>query len=249
MFEFFTYFFDTILYKPLLNALILLYQNLPGQDFGVAIIALTVLIKLALYPLSAKGIKAQKALSILQPKMKEIQEKFKNNKEEQAKVMMELYKKEKVNPFSGCLPLLIQLPIIIALYRVFWNGFKTDQISYIYDFISFTGPIDPMFLNMIDLSQPYIALGFLAGILQFFQTKMTMPEDEQKKKKAKSGKPEFADMMQKQMLYFFPVITVIILWTLPSAIGLYWITFTLFAIVQQHFTLKQTKVTEDIKKI
>lgn len=241
MFEFFTYFFDTVLYKPLLNALILLYQNLPGQDFGVAVIALTVLIKLGLYPLSAKGIKAQKALSILQPKMKEIQEKFKNNKEEQAKAMMELYKKEKVNPFSGCLPLLIQLPIIIALYRVFWNGFKSDQMSYIYDFVSFSGTIDPMFLNMIDLSQPYIILGFIAGILQFFQTKMIMPANKAKSKKAKAGKPEFADMMQKQMLYFFPVITVIILWTLPSAIGLYWITFTLFAIIQQHFTLKQTK--------
>ena len=240
MFDILVSFFDIVLYKPLFNGLILLYQYLPGQDFGIAVIVLTVFIKIVLYPLGVKSIKMQKALSELQPKMKEIQERFKQDKEKQAKAMMELYQKEKINPLSGCFPLLVQLPIIIALYRVFWKGLQPEQMAYLYSFVPSPGVIDSTFLGIIDLAAPCIALAFLAGILQFFQTKMMMPHFSKKsgggsKKKDQMG--QFSDMMQKQMLYFFPVFTVIILWTLPSAIGLYWIVFTLFAIIQQHFTL------------
>ena len=242
MFEIFVSFFDIVLYQPLFNGLILLYQYLPGQDFGIAVIVLTVLIRLILYPLGTKGIRMQKALSELQPKMKEIQEKFKQDKEKQAKAMMELYQKEKVNPFSGCLPILVQLPIIIALYRVFWKGLQPEQLAYLYSFVPSPGVINSSFLGFIDLAVPCIGLAFLAGILQFFQTKMISPSISKKaSKKTKGNDPMagFSDIMQKQMLYFFPFFTVLILWKLPSAIGLYWIVFTLFAIIQQHFTLKK----------
>ena len=114
--------FNTFLYRPLFNVLILFYQYVPGHDFGLAVIILTILIKLIFYPLGIKAIKSQKELSGLQPKIKEIQEKYKDNKEQQTKEVMALYKKERINPFSGCLPLLIQLPVLLALYRVFWRG-------------------------------------------------------------------------------------------------------------------------------
>ena len=224
-----------------------LYEFLPYNDFGIAVIVLTILIRLVLYPLGTKGIKAQKALSELQPKMKEIQTKYKHDKEKQAKEMMELYKREKINPLSGCLPLLIQLPIIIALYRVFWQGFQPEQLVHLYSFTPFSGTIDPSFLGIINLAAPCIWLAFLAGALQFIQTKMMVPRNiasaqkRDDKGKSKDSMGQFSDMMQKQMLYFFPVFTVLILWRMPSAIGLYWIVFTLFAIVQQHFTLKSTK--------
>jgi YidC/Oxa1 family membrane protein insertase len=248
MFELFISFFNIVLYQPLFNALVFLYEFLPYNDFGIAVIVLTILIRLILYPLGTKGIKAQKALSELQPKMKEIQEKFKNDKEKQAKAMMELYKKEKINPLSGCLPILIQLPIIIALYRVFWKGLQPEQLSYLYSFVPSPGVIDSTFLGIIDLSKsfivkmngqveyywPVVILALLAGILQFFQAKMVMPQT----KKKTSTSPQFSDMMQKQMLYFFPAFTIFIVCSLPSAIGLYWVVFTLFAIIQQHFTLK-----------
>ena len=240
MFEVFISFFNIVLYQPLFNALVFLYQYLPGNDFGVAVIVLTILIRLVLYPLGTKGIRAQKALSVLQPKMKEIQTKFKHDREKQSRAMMDLYKKEKINPLSGCLPLLIQLPIIIALYRVFWKGLQPEQLAYLYSFVPSPGVIDSTFLGMIDLAVPCIALAFLAGILQFFQAKTMTPHLSASTPKGEGSMGQFSNMMQKQMLYFFPVFTVLILWRLPSAIGLYWIVFTLFAIIQQHFTLKES---------
>ncbi len=226
--------FNTILYRPLLNALVLLYQYIPGHDFGVAVIVLTILIKFLFYPLGVKAIKSQKALSGLQPKIKEIQEKYKDNKEQQTKEIMGLYKKEKINPFSGCLPLLIQLPVLIALYRVFWHGLQPEQMVLLYGFVTAPGIIDSTFFGIIDLANPNVAVAFLAGIFQFIQVKMTAPNPKEGKKQDSS----FAGQMQKQMQYFMPAFMVLILFRLPSAIGLYWLTTTLFTIIQQYVILK-----------
>src|SRR3989344_3192720 len=130
--SFFVTIFNVVLYQPLFNALVFLYNYIPGKDFGVAIIVLTILLRLALYPLTAKALHAQKALSDLQPKMKEIQEKFKDNKDEASRKLLELYQKEKFNPLSAILPIIVQLPILIALYSVFSNGSDTDQLSRLY---------------------------------------------------------------------------------------------------------------------
>ncbi len=247
MFELFISFFHIVLYQPLFNGLILLYQYIPGRDFGIAVIVLTVLIRLVMYPLGTKGIKTQKALSELQPKMKEIQEKFKHDKEKQGRAMMELYKKEKINPLSGCLPLLIQLPIIIALYQVFLSfkeaGLGPDQLQSLYPFIHFANDISTSFLGIIELTEPFWPLAILVGILQFFQTKMITPKQKGlfSKSKQQDTMGQFSSMMQKQMLYFFPVFIVLILWRLASVVALYLLVFTLFSIVQQYFTLKKTK--------
>ncbi len=229
--------FNTILYRPLLNALVLLYQHLPGHDFGVAVIVLTMAIRVLLYPSMVKSIKSQKALTELQPKIQEIQKKLKDNKEKQAREIMELYRKEKINPLGGLLPLLIQLPILIALYQVFWKGLRPGAMDSLYGFISNPGAINPDFLGLINLGQPSLGLAFLAGIAQFFQSKMLTPQ------RKHGGGPkdqasQFSDMAQKQMLYFFPVFTVLILWKLPSAIGLYWVVSSLFSIGQQYFIIK-----------
>ncbi len=226
--------FNLILYQPLFNALILLYQYLPGHDFGLAVILLPVLIKILLYPLGTQTIKSQKILAEIQPKIKEVQEKYKNDKEKQTKAVMEIYQKAKINPLSGCLPVLIQIPILIALYQVFWQGLKPEQMALLYGFVSFPGQINPGFLGIINLSEPNLFLAVLAGILQFFQTKMTTP-----KIKTKNKNSDFSGILQKQMLYFLPIFTIIILVKLPSAIGLYWITTTLFSIIQQYFILNK----------
>lgn len=232
--------FNTILYKPLFNALVFLYEYLPGHDFGVAVIVLTLLIRIVLYPLMVKSIKSQKVLQGLQPKLKEIQQKYKDDKETQTKETMALYKKEKINPFGGCLPLLLQFPILIALYRVFWKGLLPGAMDSLYPFVSNPGTIDPNFLNVMNLGQPSIILAVLAGIAQFFQTKMTVPKT-QKAKNEGGQTAQFSDMMQKQMLYFFPIFTVFIVWKLPSAIGLYWIVTSLFSIFQQYLIYKPQK--------
>lgn len=239
--EILTLAFNSVLYRPIFNALVLLYQYLPGHDFGVAIIVLTCAIRLLLYPSTLKSIRSQKALQEIQPKIKEIQEKFKDRKDEQAKAMMELYKREKINPLSGCLPLLIQLPILIALFWVLRNlTGNSDAVdsNLFYSFVSPPGKINTMFLGVLDLTIASPVLAVLAGIFQFFQTKMISS-----KNKAAKGKNDISQMMQKQMLYFFPIFTILILWRLPSAIGLYWLTTSLFSIAQQHFAFKPKKET------
>lgn len=233
--------FTVLLYNPLFNALVLLYLYLPGQDFGVAVIILTILIRVALYPLMAKSLKSQKALAELQPRLQEIQEKHKDNKEMQTKEMMALYQKGGVNPFGGCLPILIQLPILIALYQVFWRGMGPGTMHHLYGFVPNPGIIDPSFLGLINLTEPSIVLAVLSGIIQFLQTK-TMTPQKAKAQDKKGQMSQFSDIMQKEMLYFFPVFTVIILWNLPSAVGLYWIVTGLFSIYQQVLVNREAKL-------
>ncbi len=222
-------FFNAVFYQPLLDALVLIYKYLPGHDFGMAVIVLTVLIKFVLYPLSAKGIKSQKALQDLQPKIKELQERFKDDKNRQAKEVMDLYKKEKINPFSGLLLLLVQLPILFALFKVFGDGVKKMS------------GVDTTFLGIINLTEASVVLVILTGATQFWQAKMMTPRHGSGQAPAKKGQPDFSSMMQKQMLYFFPAFTVFILWNMPSAIALYWLTTTLFTIFQQYITLRNQK--------
>ncbi len=236
--EIFVTIFNKILYQPLFNGLILLYQYLPGHDFGIAVIILTVLIRILFYPLMFQSIKSQKVLTELQPKIQEIQNKYKDDKEKQMKETMALYQKEKINPFGGCLPLLIQLPILIALFQVFARGLRPEEMVNLYGFVPSPGLIDPTFLGIINLAQPNLIIAALAGITQFFQTKMISPKSP-KIKQERDFSSQFSEMIQKQTLYFFPIFTIFILWKLPSAIGLYWTITTLFSIIQQYLILKK----------
>src|SRR3989338_47130 len=231
-------FFYLILYQPLFNILVLLCKYLPWNDLGLAIITLTVLIKLALYPLGAKAIKSQKALAKIQPKIKEIQEKFKSDKEAQSRETLALYKREKINPFSGIAVLLIQLPILIALYQLFWKGIGPDQMNNLYAFMSFSGQVNLNFLGFLNLGGPNWAIALIAGVLQYWQAKMLAPKKTQKKTS------DFSDQMQKQITIFMPGFTFLLLLSIPSALGLYWITTTLFTIIQQYFVFKADNNTK-----
>jgi YidC/Oxa1 family membrane protein insertase len=227
--------FDILIYQPLFNILILLYQWL--GDFGLAVIALTALIRILLYPLAAESIRVQKITAAIQPRMKEIQEKFKNEKEKQAQLMMELWKENKINPLSSIGLLLVQLPILWGLYQVFWNGFKDGELVALYGFVHNPGSIDPLFFGTINLALAFPAFAVIAGILQFVQVKMMAPKAAATKEKSQSE--QFAAMMQTQSLYVFPAITALIFWNLPSALGLYWIASSVFSIAQQYYILKK----------
>ncbi|MGB3988202.1 MAG: YidC/Oxa1 family membrane protein insertase [Minisyncoccales bacterium] len=247
--------FYTFFYQPLMNILIVFYQIIPGGDFGVALILLTLLIRFFLYPLSVKGIKSQKAITELQPKVKEIQERYKDDKEKQAVEMMEVYKKANISPFSGFVPFLIQLPVLVALYRAL-RVFQSGEFSEVlYSFISHPGEINSIFLGFMDLSTIGIfgdngsfliqnaLIIFGAGIAQFIQMKMTSdyrPEVKKSKKRKNDLNTEMAEKMQKQMSYFLPFFTIFILFKLPIAIGLYWITSTVFSLVQQYIIFKKS---------
>ena len=228
--------FNITLYQPLFNGLVLLYIYIPGHNFGIAVILLTLLIRLLLYPLSLKSIESQKSLQKLQPEIRKIQLKYKN-KAKQNEELMKFYREKEFNPFGGCLPTLIQLPLLIALYRVFWRGLQPQQLKLLYGFVPHIATINPMFLG-IDLSSPNIVLAVLAAIGQFIQSKMMMPT-KAALKEPKEKMSQFSQGMQKQMLYLLPLFTFFILWKLPSAIGLYWTATVVFSVIQQYIVLKK----------
>ena len=250
-------FFYTVLYEPLLNALLFLFKEIPGIDLGVAIILLTILIRVLLFYPFLSSIKAQKNLQNIQPKLNEIKKKYANNKEEQSKQLMSFYKTNKVNPFSSCLPLLIQLPILWALYRVFFNGLNgidpdtgiiaVEQLEHLYgylrDFFA-TNAISTKFLGFIDLAATKnIYLAVLAGLAQFFQSRMMYSKKNKNKiPKIKGAKDEkMTEMMSKQMMYFMPLITVVFGYQFPAGLTLYWLTNTLLMIVQQAVFVRDKK--------
>lgn len=224
--------FNSILYTPFLNLLVFLYNTIAFNDFGVAIILLTLIIRLILSPLSIKTFRSQKALSELQPKVKEIQEKFKNDSREQSKQIMDLYRQYNINPFSGCLPLLIQLPILIALYKVSTIGFGENSLSVLYSFIQNPDSLNSTSLGVIDLTKRSIPLSLMAGVSQFFQTKLSLSFSKnpilQKDQKSNS-----LALINEQMLYFLPVITIIVSMSFPAGLPLYWIATTAFSVLEQ----------------
>lgn len=225
--------FDALFYYPLFNALVFIYNYLPGRDLGLAIIVFTILVKFVLYPFSVKAVKSQRAIQKLQPKIKEIQNLYKDSKEKQGIATLELYKKEDINPFSTLFLVLIQLPILFALYRVSLNILKANELGSLYSFIAKPGIISPLFIGLVDLSHPNIWFAALAAILQFFQTKMLMA------KPVTQNKDDMSIMIQKQMTYVSPFITVIFLVKLPAALSLYWIISGIFTIIQQYIILKK----------
>jgi YidC/Oxa1 family membrane protein insertase len=241
----------TFIYQPLYNLLILIYNFIPFHDFGVAIILVTVLLKFILMPLSKKQIEAQKKMQVLQPKIKEIQEKYKKDKEKQSRALMEFYKENKANPFSGCLPTIFQLVFLIAIYRVLLNisnaGLMADP-HQLYSFVANPGQINQYFLGLIDLSKAInfsqltagsIAQIFLiiaAAIAQYFQTKMLMPAQ---KAVSKSDNQDISQIMTKQMLYMGPLLTLFIGIKFPAGLALYWLVSTVFALVQQSGLMKK----------
>ena len=234
--DFFIGIYDLFLKQPIFNALILLVQVVPGKDFGIAVILLTFIIRFASYPLGAQGVRAQKKMAELQPKVKEVQEKYKDNKQEQTKAVMELYKAAKVNPFAMVLPILIQLPVFIVLYQIFSKGLQSEQFAYLYSFVAVPENISVSFLGIVDLNERSIPIALLAGALTFIQLKQATPKN---KKKTKGDKPDIASMMQKQMPYIFPALIVWIASSLPSAFGLYLVATTVFTIWQHWFITKR----------
>ncbi|MBI2045999.1 MAG: YidC/Oxa1 family membrane protein insertase [Parcubacteria group bacterium] len=233
--------FNTIFYQPLYNALVFLVDVSPGASLGFAVIFLTLLVKIILFPLSHKSVSTQAKIRTLDPHIKKIREETKDNKQEQAKKTMELYQRHGVNPFSGCFLLVVQLPIIFALYWVFLKGIKPDS-SLLYSFISFPGHVNTLFLGFIDMHGKSILLALLAGITQFLQIRLSMPPIPTESSSAeRSFKDELAKSMSVQMRYVMPVLVAFIAYTISSAVALYWVTSNCFSIGHELFVRRKAK--------
>lgn len=246
-----SFLFNEIVYRPLYNLLIFIYNIMPWSDFGIAIILVTIIIKFLLIPLSRKQIESQKKMQIMQPEIKKIQEKYKNDKEKQSRALMEFYKTNKANPLSGCLPIIFQLIFLIAIYRVLFNISEAGLIvkgEELYAFVSNPGQINQTFLGIINLAKsmdlshlafssiPHILLVVAAAAAQYFQTKMLMPKQASS---SDSSKADMAQMMSKQMLYLGPFLTLFIGIKFPAGLALYWLVSTVFAIIQQSKLAKE----------
>ncbi len=233
--------FQVTLYQPIFNGFVALYNLIP--DVGIDILIITILIKLVLYPLTTKSIQAQKSLQVLQPKMDALKKQYKKNDQQKlAKETMKLYKDNKVSPFGSCLPLLIQLPIFLALYWVLQAGLTTDNFGILYSFVHNPGHLNPITLGLFDLSKKgNVILALLAGASQYWQTKM-LSTKQPPKAAGKGGKDEsMMAMMNKQMLYFMPVMTILIGFELPAGLALYWFLSTLTTALQQVIIFHQQK--------
>ena len=227
------------LYRPILNLTVSLYDLL-FNDFGLAILALTVIVRALIWPLTHRALANQKAMMDLQPKLKQVQEKHKDNKEEQAKAMMALYAEHKVSPFSSCLPLLIQLPLFIALYRVLSAGLKSEHLDELYGFVSNPGTISTVSLGFLDLSKPSVVLAVLAAVAKYFQAKMMQRKDVKVHTEGSKDEDTMA-IMNKQMLYMMPAMTLFIGWKLPAGLTLYWLFTNLAMIAQQKLAFEKKK--------
>ncbi len=223
--------FNTIFYEPIYNALVFLVDIIPGGDIGLAIILLTIIIKFILLPLHRKAIISQIKLKQLEPKINEIKEKY-TDKQEQAAKTFELYKQEKINPLSGCLPILIQLPIIFALYKVFLNGFDFSSAENLYSFVKSPENININFLGVFDLGARNLFLAVLAGVTQFFQIDLAVKRNPVVKNDG-SMQANITGMMSKQMRFIMPVFVGFISFQISGAIALYWSVNNIFTTIQE----------------
>ena len=228
------YIWNTFLYQPILSTLVFIYDKVAFGDFGLAVVILTIVIRIVLFPLFYKGAKQQAIIQKIQPKIRKIQKELKHDKEKQAAELMKIYKKHKINPFSSILTLLVQLPILIALYRVILNEIGGEFFD---NFI---------FLGFIDLREKSIIIAVIAAILQYVQIRLAMP----KKSTEKSSNPIAS--AGRMMAYIGPGLTLFILTRFPAALGIYWLTSTIFSIGQQIYINKRIKkedVDEEIEEL
>ncbi len=253
---------NLFLYHPLINALIFLYQFL-FHNLGWAIIILTMVIRAILIPLTMPSLKAAKKMKELAPEIAKLKKKYANDKQQFAKAQLELYRQHGANPAAGCLPQIVQLIILIALYQAFRQVLMVngDNIAahlngVLYPFLKLAPEtvINTKF-TYLNLTKPDIfplPQGFLGGILpgipgffligaavvQFVSSKMMMPVAKKVEIEAKKTSGETDDMaatMQKQMLYLFPLMTIVFGFTFPAGLVLYWLVFSLFQAGQQYY--------------
>ncbi len=231
--------FHTTLYQPIFNVLIGAYGVLPVKDLGLVIILVTVAIRIIFYPLSKSAARSQRNLAKIQPKIKELQEKHKGNKEEQSKAMMAFYKENKVNPIAGCVPMLIQLPVLIALFAVFNNGLDPEAFKDLYSFVPAPGDINTRSFGFLELTQKSpLWLAFAAGAAQFVQSAMMLKTTQNIGTKEKKEGMDMNAMIAFQTKYFFPIMTVLFAINFKTALGLYLLATTAVSVVQQYFINK-----------
>lgn len=221
------------------------------KDYGYSIIIFTILTKVLLLPINIKQVESTKRMNEMNPLMKEIQEKYKNDKEKMNQKLLELYKEHKYNPASGCLPALIQMPILFALFYVI-----QDPIKYVFKDPNVYAAINKSFWWLTDLSKPEMqatlltigkfgipVLAILSAATTYYQMKMISP----KKAKTEKGKADSAQQTQQMMTNIMPIMFGWITLSVPAGLALYWVVGNLFTIVQQYFMMRPSADNKEVE--
>ena len=226
-------FFHAVFYDPIYNALVALTAIVPGSDAGVAVIVVTIVIRLILLPFSLSAARTQRAMKVLEPKIKELKEKNKGNKEKEALDTLALYREAKVNPFSSILTVFIHIPVLLALFWVFYyDPLSTINTAILYSFTPIPDSVSMEFLGIISVAGKSIVLALLAGITQYFQAHLAL-SGTMKPSETKSMQNDFQKVMGMQLKYVFPFIIAAISYTTSGAIALYFITTNLAGALQE----------------
>lgn len=231
-------FFHAVLYVPLYNLLMFLVGLSPGADLGLAVIFATIIVRLVLWPLSMSAARTQKAMRVMDPEMKAVREKYKDDQETQMKEMMALYKKYNIHPLASLLPVFIQLPIIIGLYWVFrTKTLLTLDPTLLYPFVHAPAVLSPLFLGLINVALHSLPLAIVAGLTQLAQAWYAIPIPPPSGET--SGGQDFTRAMTMQARFMLPLIIGFVAYT-SGAIALYFITTNLISILQE-FIVRQNR--------
>jgi YidC/Oxa1 family membrane protein insertase len=241
----FSYIWHTFFFDPVYNGLVFFIDVIPGGDVGLAIIAMVIIVKTVLLPLSIKAAKTQKIMREIEPKLREIKEKFKDQREEQARAMMAIYREAGMNPFASLLLVFLQVPIIIALYFAVYSGggvaLPEINTNLLYAFVEAPTQalVNMNFLGFVNIAEKSIVLALLAGITQYIQFSLAMPPLPPKEPGAEPNfKDDFMRSMQLQMKYVLPVIITVVAYTISAAIALYFVVSNVVAILQEFYIRK-----------
>ncbi|MSR87803.1 MAG: YidC/Oxa1 family membrane protein insertase [Candidatus Zambryskibacteria bacterium] len=234
-------FYHTFFFDPLYNALVFLFKIIPWADAGIIVVILTILVRLVLFPLSRKAVITQVRMAEISPDLEEIKEKYKDKPEEQARKTLALYKEKGVNPFSGILVIIIQIPIILALYQIFLDFPKVEP-SLLYSFVTAPAHINTIFIGLIDISGKSILIALLAALSTYWQLKIVTQG--QSAPKGNSFSDNLTKNIQTQMKYLFPVMVFFISYKISGVIALYWLTTNLFSVAQEIFVRRNIKLAK-----
>ena len=236
----FSYIWHTFFFDPVYNGLVFFIDVVPGGDVGIAIICITLLVKFILLPLSLKAARTQKIMRELDPKLKELKERLKDKREEQARAIMELYREAGLNPFASIFLLFIQIPIIVSVYLSVYGGggvpLPAINTELLYSFIPNPETVDMIFLGLIDIAGKSLPLALLAGGTQFIHSWLAIPAPLPRKEgEAPSLQADFARSMQLQMRYVMPIIIFVVAFTVSAAVALYFTVSNVAMIAQELF--------------
>ena len=245
-------FFNAVFYDPIYNALVALVALIPGSDVGIAVVLVTVVIRLILLPFSLSAARTQRAMKSMEPRLKELKETHKGDKEKEALETLALYREAKVNPFASILMVFIQIPVLLALYFVFfYEPFPAINVARLYAFTPTPDAASLEFLGIISVAGKSMVLALLAGVTQFYQAHLAL-SGTMKPSDTKSVQNDFQRIMGVQLKYVFPFIIAVISYTTSGAIALYFITTKLAGALQELYVRralqKESHPTGDFAK-